>query len=418
MTNKDYGGIRAMYVNNLISLQENSSTYGIDNSKVTGHVTLSSPGMIKCYVQNLKPASSNKGYMFCIFSKHHNKGIKVGKLGTEKESKWLVDEKNIKGSGIKLEDIDAVAIVAERDMQGVDVIVVGFSKDKYLLLSIIDQLFPRNEQKTTTQIAPKAIPSHEKPVVEKEKVPVEKSKAEEKEKMQVEKPKVEEKEKLPVEKPNVEEKEKMPVEKPKVEEKEKMQMEKPKVEEKEKVQMEKPEVIEQGPGPVILPSPTPSSKEKTCGCNDFILPQGAVQGEMVKEMDEKPINEELKRIIDSISKDKRVEEKAKELEKLIRQMNELCEEPKVMEKPSVEKILEQRYMSQKINFDELLEEEAEEDFDTNPKKALECINQMNKEENYLDEEVVEEQDYLKEIENRLKEIKARMNEAAEKQRVD
>ena len=80
-----------MYVNNLISLQENISTYGIDNSKVTGHVTLSSPGMIKCYVQNLKPSSSNNGYVFCVFSKHHNKGIKLGKLLTQKETKWLVD---------------------------------------------------------------------------------------------------------------------------------------------------------------------------------------------------------------------------------------------------------------------------------------------------------------------------------------
>ncbi len=43
-----------MYVNTLISLQENIPTYGVEGKTVTGHVTISTPGIIKCYVQNLK----------------------------------------------------------------------------------------------------------------------------------------------------------------------------------------------------------------------------------------------------------------------------------------------------------------------------------------------------------------------------
>ena len=65
-----------MYVNNLISLQENISTYGIDGQKVTGHVTLSSPGMIRCYVQNLKALPAGNNYVFCVFSKTNNRDRK------------------------------------------------------------------------------------------------------------------------------------------------------------------------------------------------------------------------------------------------------------------------------------------------------------------------------------------------------
>ncbi len=572
-----------MYVNNLISLQENISTYGIDNSKVTGHVTLSSPGMIKCYVQNLKSLPSGNHYVFCIFSKSHSKGIKVGKLGTEKETKWLVDEKNILESGLKLEEIDGVALVAEHEMRGAEAVVVGFSKDRYMLLSIVDSLFPRNEQKSTGHAPSKAVTTPPAQPVEKPKVVVVK-------------------ETIPVEKPVVVVKEVESVEKPKVVVKEPEPVEKPKVVVKEQKPVEKPKVVEQGPGPVILPKPIVplepgpailpkpivplapgpvilpkpivplepgpailpcepkeeykhkempceheeehkhkempceykeehkykempceykeehkhkempceheeehkhkempyghkeehkykempceheeehKHKEMPCEykeehkykempckheeehkykempcehkeehkykempceheeenhqsiCNlicpkprqedqeDFILPEGATVGELVKETSEQPINEELKRIIDSISKDKRVEEKARELEKRISKMSSIPQSQKLFDKSHLQQTLETRYMSQQINFEALLEEEEEKsDLDTNPKKALECINKMNLEESSLDIEALEEKNYLKEIDERLQAIRARMNEAIEKQEIE
>ncbi|WP_410495196.1 hypothetical protein QTL86_13980 [Cellulosilyticum sp. ST5] len=538
-----------MYVNNLISLQENISTYGIDDRKVTGHVTLSSPGMIKCYVQNLKALPSGNRYVFCIFSKNHNEGIKVGKLGTEKETKWIVDEKNILGSGLRLEEIDGVALVAEHEMRGAEAVVVGFSRDRYMLLSMVDSLFPRNEQKSTNQVSPKTVTKQPTGTVEKPKVVV-------KETMPVEKPKVVVKEPEPEEKVKViVVKEPVPVEKPKavVQEPVPVILPVPVVAEKT-ISIEKIKVVvsqESGPvilpkpkvpmepGPVILPKPKVPlepgpvilpcehkeeymhkempyehkeeymhkempcehkeehmhkempcehkeehmhkempcehkeehmhkempcehkeeymhkempcehkekymHKEMPCEhkeeaqqsvckpiCKpicpkprveeqeDFILPEGAVVGDLTKETSTEPITKELKRIIDSISKDKRVEEKARELEEQISKMSNIPQSQKLFDKAHIQKTIESRYISQQINIEDMLEEEEEEPgLDTNPKKAIECINEMSEVEGLLDSEALEERDYLLEIDKRLQAIRARMGEAIEKQEIE
>ena len=538
-----------MYVNNLISLQENISTYGIDDRKVTGHVTLSSPGMIKCYVQNLKALPSGNRYVFCIFSKNHNEGIKVGKLGTEKETKWIVDEKNILGSGLRLEEIDGVALVAEHEMRGAEAVVVGFSRDRYMLLSMVDSLFPRNEQKSTNQVSPKTVTKQPTGTVEKPKVVVKEPMPVEKPKIVVKEPEPEEKvkvivvkEPVPVEKPKVMAKEPVPVEKPKavVQEPGPVILPVPVVAEKT-ISIEKIKVVvsqESGPvilpkpkvpmepGPVILPKPKVPlepgpvilpcehkeeymhkempyehkeehmhkempcehkeeymhkempcehkeehmhkempcehkeehmhkempcehkeeymHKEMPCEhkeeaqqsickpiCKpicpkprveeqeDFILPEGTVVGDLTKETSTEPITKELKRIIDSISKDKRVEEKARELEEQISKMSNIPQSQKLFDKAHIQKTIESRYMSQQINIEDMLEEEEEEPgLDTNPKKAIECINEMSEVEGLLDSEALEERDYLLEIDKRLQAIRARMGEAIEKQELE
>ena len=538
-----------MYVNNLISLQENISTYGIDDRKVTGHVTLSSPGMIKCYVQNLKALPSGNRYVFCIFSKNHNEGIKVGKLGTEKETKWIVDEKNILGSGLRLEEIDGVALVAEHEMRGAEAVVVGFSRDRYMLLSMVDSLFPRNEQKSTNQVSPKTVTKQPTGTVEKPKVVVKEPMPVEKPKVVVKEPEPEEKvkvivvkEPVPVEKPKVMVKEPVPVEKPKavVQEPGPVILPVPVVAEKT-ISIEKIKVVvsqESGPvilpkpkvpmepGPVILPKPKvplepgpvilpcehkeeymhkempyehkeehmhkempcehkEEYKHKEMPCEhkeehmhkempcehkeeymhkempcehkekymhkempcehkeeaqqsvckpickpicpkprveeqeDFILPEGAVVGDLTKETSTEPITKELKRIIDSISKDKRVEEKARELEEQISKMSNIPQSQKLFDKAHIQKTIESRYMSQQINIEDMLEEEEEEPgLDTNPKKAIECINEMSEVEGLLDSEALEERDYLLEIDKRLQAIRARMGEAIEKQEIE
>ena len=542
-----------MYVNNLISLQENISTYGIDDRKVTGHVTLSSPGMIKCYVQNLKALPSGNRYVFCIFSKNHNEGIKVGKLGAEKETKWIVDEKNILGSGLRLEEIDGVALVAEHEMRGAEAVVVGFSRDRYMLLSMVDSLFPRKEQKSTNQVSPKTVTKQPTGTVEKPKVVVKEPMPVEKPKIVVKEPESEEKVKVIVVK------EPVPVEKPKevVQEPVPVILPAPVVAEKsisiEKIKgvvsqesgpviLPKPKVpLEPGPvilpkpkvplepGPVILPCEHKEEhmhkempcehkeehmhkempyehkeehmhKEKPCEhkeeymhkempcehkeeymhkempyenkekymhkempcehkeehmhkempcehkeeykeeaqqsickpiCKpicpkprveeqeDFILPEGAVVGDLTKETSTEPITKELKRIIDSISKDKRVEEKARELEEQISKMSNIPQSQKLFDKAHIQKTIESRYMSQQINIEDMLEEEEEETgLDTNPKKAIECINEMSEVEGLLDSEALEERDYLLEIDKRLQAIRARMGEAIEKQELE
>lgn len=135
----DNGGI-SMYVDTLITLQENLTTYAVDGKKVSGHVTINSPGMIKCYVQNLKGFESGHEYMCYAFSKVHNKGVRIGALSTQKESRWRVNEKDVAGSGLSLSDLDAVAIVAENGMRGTDTVLMGFKNNRYMIIPLIDDM--------------------------------------------------------------------------------------------------------------------------------------------------------------------------------------------------------------------------------------------------------------------------------------
>ena len=132
-----------MYVNTLITLQENLSTYGIDGKKVTGHVTITSPGLIKCYVQNLKKQPSGQTYALYAFSKTKDKGVRLGNLGSEKETKWITNGKNIENSGINIEEIDGVAIVVEDNMRGADTILMGFKNNRYMIIPLIDDIFKK-----------------------------------------------------------------------------------------------------------------------------------------------------------------------------------------------------------------------------------------------------------------------------------
>ena len=132
-----------MYVNTLITLQENLSTYGIDGKKVTGHVTITSPGLIKCYVQNLKKQIDGRTYAFYAFSKTKDKGIRLGSLSNDKETKWIIDGKNIGNAGINLEELDGVAIVVEDDMRGADTILIGFKSNRYMIIPLIDEIYKK-----------------------------------------------------------------------------------------------------------------------------------------------------------------------------------------------------------------------------------------------------------------------------------
>ena len=338
-----------MYVNNLISLQENISTYGIDGHKVTGHVTLSSPGMIRCYIQNLKSLPTSNNYIFCVFSKAQNRGVKLGQLGTQKETRWLVEEKNILGSGLKLEDIDGVALVVDYEMRGIETVAVGFMRERYMLFPIIDHLFPK-------QVAP---------------------------------PKF-----TPINAP-------------------------PQKKNDDKPYGGKPYDGQDGGKPYGGQDggkPYGGKPQEGREPGAFILPEGAVEGEVGEET----VSEELRRIINSISKDKRVEEKARELEAQISKMSNIPQSQKLFDKSYMQKNLEARYTGQKINFNELLQEVEEEDIlDTNPKNAVECITQMEQmDEEELTQEATEERDYLKEIDRKLQEIRMRMSEVIEKQDIE
>ena len=73
-----------MYVNELITLQENASTYGEPGKSLSGHITMRSPGRIMCYVQNLQKQSPGNTYGLYLFSKARNKGVRIGELSTER----------------------------------------------------------------------------------------------------------------------------------------------------------------------------------------------------------------------------------------------------------------------------------------------------------------------------------------------
>lgn len=140
-----------MYVNTLITLQENLPTYAQHGQHIMGHVTLMSPGWVKCYVQNLKPAINDSKYTFFIFSKAHQKGVRLGELSKQKETKWLVDETNIEESGLTLNDIDGVCVIDETEANGADIIAMGFMNGRYIIMPMIDtilrKLYAKKESK-------------------------------------------------------------------------------------------------------------------------------------------------------------------------------------------------------------------------------------------------------------------------------
>ncbi|WP_141722911.1 DUF7922 domain-containing protein [Cellulosilyticum sp. I15G10I2] len=141
-------------MNSLISLEENMPTYGINGKKVNGHVTISTPGIIKCYVQNLNPLEGQQ-FILYVFSSKENKGVRIGVLASpdkSRETKWRVDEKNVMDSGMMAKDIDAVAVVKEgTSMRETDTILVGFARNKYIISSILQQLLAEYHKQMSEQ---------------------------------------------------------------------------------------------------------------------------------------------------------------------------------------------------------------------------------------------------------------------------
>lgn len=221
-----------MYLNALICLEENVTGYGKNGARATGHITITSPGIVKCYVQNLRQLP--KEYTVYLISKDQNKAVRLGCINVcdgNKQVTWKVDLNNIKGTGLKGKDIDSAAVILEGDSIGnTDTILIGYTQGKYLITSMLEGALPKksaqaaNETEKCASI-PKPMP---KPV-------------------QLVEPKVEHKEEIKVE-PKVEHKKEIKVE-PKVEPKEEIKVE-PKVEPITEIVMP-----EEEPGPVIIPEP-------------------------------------------------------------------------------------------------------------------------------------------------------------------
>ena len=145
-------GDDTMYINTLIGLEENMPTYGINGKKVNGHVSITTPGIIKCYVQNLN-LKGEKALELYAFSSKDDRGVRIGELisPTEsKETRWRVDEQDIMNSGLKIKDIDAVAVVKEGDsMRNTDTVLIGFARNKYTINAILQELLPTETQRPT-----------------------------------------------------------------------------------------------------------------------------------------------------------------------------------------------------------------------------------------------------------------------------
>ncbi|MBU3810720.1 MAG: hypothetical protein H9893_03605 [Candidatus Niameybacter stercoravium] len=249
-----------MYLNTLICLEENVTGYGKNGARATGHITITSPGIVKCYVQNLRQLP--KEYTVYLISKDQNKAARLGCINVcdgNKQVNWKVDLNNIKGTGLKGKDIDSAAIIVEGDSIGnTDTVLIGYTQGKYLITSMLESALPKKSAPATSETEKCAPIPKPMPKVEHKKEVKEESKVEHKKEIKVE-PKVEHKEEMKVE-PKVEHKGEIKVE-PKVEHKKEIK-EEPKVEYKEEIKV-KPKVEpiteivmpEGGPGPVIMPEP-------------------------------------------------------------------------------------------------------------------------------------------------------------------
>lgn len=201
-----------MYLNTLICLEENVTGYGKNGARATGHITITSPGIVKCYVQNLRQLP--KEYTVYLISKDQNKAVRLGCINVcdgNKQVTWKVDLNNIKGTGLKGKDIDSAAVIVEGDSIGnTDTVLIGYTQGKYLITSMLESALPKKSAPATSETE-KCAP-------------------------------------IPKPMPKVEHKKEVKVE-PKVEPKEEIKVE-PKVEPITEIVMP-----EGGPGPVIMPEP-------------------------------------------------------------------------------------------------------------------------------------------------------------------
>ena len=226
-----------MYLNTLICLEENVTGYGKNGARATGHITITSPGIVKCYVQNLRQLP--KEYTVYLISKDQNKAVRLGCINVcdgNKQVTWKVDLNNIKGTGLKGKDIDSAAVIVEGDSIGnTDTVLIGYTQGKYLITSMLESALPKKSAPATSETE-KCAP-------------------------------------IPKPMPKVEHKKEVKVE-PKVEPEEEIKVE-PKVEPITEIVMPEggpgPVIIpeaEGGPGPVIIPEPGPVivPPKKECKC--------------------------------------------------------------------------------------------------------------------------------------------------------
>lgn len=393
----DNKGVDAMYVNVLINLQENIPTYGVNGKKVTGHVMVTSPGVIKCYVENLNQ-SGNRRFALYAFSNKDSKGTKIGNLSEEKMTKWIVDEKNVKESGIKLEDIDAIAITLQGEgMRGVDAVLVGFKENRYMIMPILEELVPRVIKPVVPEeCQKKSILSTESQLEQVNSLSVQKE-------IELDRP-----------------------EDTGEEEEGEGELDRP-----ENLTLQEEEDIEllEGPNditvPTVLPSDTTSEKntgklesERLKVAVESVISEATVVVPKDKEkIDERSSSEEkdLKELVEAlmaqtqvmerevgkgISGDTDVEESISKKEGTTRKERS--------QKSTFQKALEAKYMKQQVYRSERDDQYTQE---SESRETVELIDTLLESEKEREEENGEETDYLVEIEKRLKDIQARLKAA-------
>ena len=393
-----------MYVNTLISLQENIPTYGVEGKTVTGHVTISTPGIIRCYVQNLKQ-TNNRTFELYVLSSKQDTGVRIGELGKEKETKWCVDEHSVMGSNIALKDIDGVAIIVkENELRGVDAILLGFKNERFTVLPILESIVPKskpvesvvNVKKETTSPLTTAEPDKTKEVsqstiVSEERKPVIISNEQEQEPEPMIISNKLEQGPGPVIMPNKPEQGPGPVIMPNKPEQGPGPVILPNKPEQGPGPVIMPNKPEQGPGPVIMPNkpgqcPLPNMPEDEPGPViisedelETVRPNSIKVEELyVSEVQKDSLSEEIKRSKEAID---RIAEKLK----MIKSHSETATE-------SIE--IEER------------EEEQEDIWHLESDRHIE-----GEEDSTLKvEETPEEIDYLAEIEKKLQEIQGRLKE--------
>ncbi|OON93961.1 MAG: hypothetical protein ATN31_04875, partial [Candidatus Epulonipiscioides saccharophilum] len=135
-----------MSANTFINLEENTSGYSNNGKLLTGHATIGMPGRVKVYLDNLKDPEG-KNYVCYLMSKAQNKAVRLGELnspGTNKQSTFKINLKNIDEKGLSQKDIDGIAIVQEGVSIGnTPIILKGFDGPTYAPSPLIQRALPR-----------------------------------------------------------------------------------------------------------------------------------------------------------------------------------------------------------------------------------------------------------------------------------
>ncbi|OON92379.1 MAG: hypothetical protein ATN34_00290 [Epulopiscium sp. Nele67-Bin002] len=150
-----------MYLNTFINLEENINGYSNGSNQVTGHATITMPGRVKLYVDNLRDAAG-KDYVCYLMSKSKNKSVRLGELNNPSQSKqnnWKIDLKDVCGKGLDASSATVTQINLMNALYDIeDTILYDYPQTPMEIMEIYNELLRfQYEEKADEEVVEKTV---------------------------------------------------------------------------------------------------------------------------------------------------------------------------------------------------------------------------------------------------------------------